>query len=292
MNWYIAARKQGWARSVRDALEAAGETVIARWIDAPNFGAANQEDAERSLNAERCLEDCHAADAVVVISNPDLALGKGGKHFECGVIVGQNKPFHIIGEKENIFGWLPQANIHRELSDFIGYVRHTRDLSFGHPNRDTPIRLDKWDCRFMQLARQVAGWSKDPSTKTGAVFVSPDRSDIILGYNGFAKRMRDDKELYDNRAEKYSRIVHCEMNGLTLARRSVEGYTLFTWPFLSCDRCAVHMVQAGIKRVVAPKPSLDVASRWEEALTKTKRYYAEAGVEVVEYDLRTGEYVG
>lgn len=148
-----------------------------------------------------------------------------------------------------------------------------------------PPGLSKWDKRFMRLAREVSRWSKDPSTKTGAVFVSPDKKDVILGFNGFASRMRDDEELYQNREVKYSRIIHCEMNALIIAKRSLAGYTLYTWPFLSCDRCSTHMVQAGIVRAVAPLPTPSQAERWAVPLAKTREYYAETNnIEVVEFD--------
>lgn len=144
--------------------------------------------------------------------------------------------------------------------------------------------LTKWDKRFMRLAQEVASWSKDPSTQTGAVLVSPDNTDIILGFNGFASRMKDDPESYANREVKYSKIIHCETNAVILARRPVVGYTLYTYPFLSCDRCAVTMVQAGIVRAVAPKATPDQATRWESCLVKTRAYFAEAGIQVLEYD--------
>lgn len=143
--------------------------------------------------------------------------------------------------------------------------------------------LEKWDKRFMNLAKDVAKWSKDPSTQTGAVIVSPDKTDIILGFNGFARQMKDDPELYANREVKYSRIIHCEMNALITAKRPLNGYTLYTYPFLSCDRCAVHMIQAGIVRVVAPKATGEQATRWEPAFEKTRSYFNEAGVEILEY---------
>ena len=43
---------------------------------------------------------------------------------------------------------------------------------------------DKWNNRFMELAFLVASWSKDPSTKTGAVIVGPDKEIRATGYNG------------------------------------------------------------------------------------------------------------
>jgi dCMP deaminase len=142
--------------------------------------------------------------------------------------------------------------------------------------------IPKWDLRFLELAKQVASWSKDPSTQTGAVLVSPDKKDVILGFNGFPSQIADDYRL-TVREEKYELIVHCEMNAVLNAKRSVEGYTLYTYPFLSCTRCAVHMLQAGVKRFVAPEIPPELEERWGAALQKTKEVFEEAGVEVITY---------
>lgn len=132
------------------------------------------------------------------------------------------------------------------------------------------------------MAKLVSTWSKDPSTQTGAVIVRPNGTVASVGFNGFPKGMNDDPALYANREEKYSRVVHCEVNALIFSEGSVVGSTLYTWPFLSCDRCMVQMLQAGIKRFVAPVASLDGLSRWGAAFAKVKQYAAEVGVEVVE----------
>jgi dCMP deaminase len=136
----------------------------------------------------------------------------------------------------------------------------------------------KWDQRFLELSKLVASWSKDPSTQTGAVIVRPDRTIISVGYNGFPKGMEDTPELYANREVKYSRIVHCEMNAILNAQQSVQGCTLYTFPFASCDRCAVHMIQAGITTFVFPKLPTELEGRWKESVVKTKAYFEEAGV--------------
>ena len=51
---------------------------------------------------------------------------------------------------------------------------------------------DKWNKRFMELAFLIASWSKDPSTKTGAVVVGPDREIRATGYNGLVRGVDDD----------------------------------------------------------------------------------------------------
>jgi dCMP deaminase len=140
----------------------------------------------------------------------------------------------------------------------------------------------KWDIRFLNLARYYASFSKDPSTQTGAVLVRPDGSVCSLGFNGFPKGMKDDPELYADREKKYSRTVHCEMNALLLSHDETHsGYTLYTWPFASCDRCAVHMIQAGIKRFVFPEMPPEKAARWKDIMELAESYMTEAGCEVV-----------
>lgn len=141
---------------------------------------------------------------------------------------------------------------------------------------------DKWDLRFLEMAKLVASWSKDPSTQTGAVIVRPDKTVASLGYNGFARGCLDDKELYENREVKYSRIIHCEMNAILSSRESLKGYTLYTYPFLTCDRCAVHVIQAGLKRVVAPICPSHLLERWEPTFVKSRAFYKEAHVDVNE----------
>lgn len=139
----------------------------------------------------------------------------------------------------------------------------------------TNDRAIKWDLRFIDLAHFVSTWSKDPSTQTGAALVAKDKRIISTGYNGFPQCMRDDEHLYASREEKYSRIVHCEINALIFAREPVHDCTLFTWPFLSCDRCVVVMLQAGVRRFVAPRPNDDQLSRWGTAFARTKQYIEE-----------------
>ena len=46
---------------------------------------------------------------------------------------------------------------------------------------------EKWHYRFMEVARLIATWSKDPNTKTGAIVVGPDREIRATGYNGLVR---------------------------------------------------------------------------------------------------------
>lgn len=143
---------------------------------------------------------------------------------------------------------------------------------------------ESWDEFFLGLAAYMATRSKDPSTQTGAVIVAPPNRIVSVGYNGFPARISDDPAVYADREQKYSKIIHCEMNAAKWAREPLDGYTLYTYPFMSCDRCFVHMLNEGITRFVAPRPNADQLTRWGDAFEKTKTYAREAGVELLELD--------
>jgi len=97
----------------------------------------------------------------------------------------------------------------------------------------------KWDLRFIELAQHISMWSKDPSTKLGAV-ITNGKKVVSIGFNGFPQGMSDAPELYKNRDEKYSRVVHGEINALIFAEKSVAHHTLYTFPLAPCDRCCVQ----------------------------------------------------
>lgn len=138
--------------------------------------------------------------------------------------------------------------------------------------------VNSWDIRYLNLAHDISGWSKDPSTQVGAVIVRPDNRVVSIGFNGFPTGIADDERLY-YRELKYEIIIHGEINALVSARQGVSGCTLYTWPFLCCSRCTSVMIQAGIKKVVAP---IYTKERWKENLALARELFAEAGVEVVE----------
>lgn len=142
----------------------------------------------------------------------------------------------------------------------------------------------KWDTRFLDLAQVVSKWSKDPSTQVGAVLVRPDKSILSIGYNGFPRKMEDTLELLNNRDEKYSRIVHAEVNALLAAKTDITGCTLYTYPFMCCDRCVVQMIQAGVDTFVFPKTTdVKTLERWGAIFEKVYKYMNECKVEYREY---------
>lgn len=149
---------------------------------------------------------------------------------------------------------------------------------------DTPC---KWRDRFLKLAEHVAQWSRDPSTKVGAVIVRPNKSIASLGFNGFPQGIDDANERYEDRSIKYDLIVHGEINAISFAQESLVGYTLYTWPFLPCCRCAGIIIQNGINAVIAPVLPDELKERWEGALATTKQMFDEANVAWQEIPIKT-----
>jgi len=141
---------------------------------------------------------------------------------------------------------------------------------------------DKWTGRFIALAEHIAGWSKDPSTKVGAVLVSPDRSRIVHGYNGFPRGVGDAEERYNNRDQKYKLTVHAELNAILNAGERLTGWTLYVTPLPPCNECAKAIIQAGIKTVVFQADALDPRlDAWREPWTVSMKMFDEAGVKVI-----------
>lgn len=140
---------------------------------------------------------------------------------------------------------------------------------------------EKWDLRFLDLAKHISQWSKDPSTKVGAVVVDNLNRIVGIGYNGFPVGTDDSDELYNDRDVKISKIVHGEINALTFSNKTTQDCTLYVWPFGPCDRCSGIAIQHGISRVVFPKTNIE---RWVESIDLGKKYFSEASVEITEYD--------
>ena len=142
--------------------------------------------------------------------------------------------------------------------------------------------MNKWHWRFIEMAKLVSTWSKDPSTQTGAVIVDRNNRVVSVGYNGFPRGVKDDKRL-DDRDVKYEMVVHCEVNAIVTAQRDLSGCRLYTWPFMSCSRCASVVVQSGISECYAPESD---NPRWVESFALTRQIFEEGRVALFEMDLR------
>lgn len=134
-------------------------------------------------------------------------------------------------------------------------------------NKDS-YKQQKWDRRYIALAREISSWSKDPSTKVGAVLVRPNNTIASTGFNGFPPGHDDSPELYADRQYKYKHVVHAEDNALRFYCGAdlplcslLPGFTLYT-SFPSCPDCVVLCGEVGVGRLVGP--TLDCTGKTQE----------------------------
>ena len=121
-----------------------------------------------------------------------IALKEGYEIFITGSI-------YLIGE-------LLREYIDRNSLDFddIMKIHPPEKPNDDYPDTPSVYMSDKWDLRFLELARHISDWSKDPSTKVGCVVVGPDREIRSTGFNGFPRGIEDD----DNRLQNRKKISY------------------------------------------------------------------------------------
>lgn len=136
---------------------------------------------------------------------------------------------------------------------------------------------NRWDERWLTMARMVSIWSKDPNTQVGAVIADTLKGQpVAVGFNGFPRLICDDHRLND-RPLKNRLTVHAEINALISAGRRVDGMTIYTTK-PPCPQCAAAIINAGIRRVVF-QSDRDLLARWgAEGL----EMLAEAGLDLLE----------
>lgn len=138
--------------------------------------------------------------------------------------------------------------------------------------------MNDWSKRFLTMAQLVSTWSRDPSTKVGAVITDKKNRIISIGFNGFPTGIKDTPERLNDRDTKYSIIIHAEKNAIKFANRDLSGSTLFTYPFMPCSQCASYVIQSEITRVVSLEND---NPRWQASFNLSTKLFKEAGIELV-----------
>lgn len=145
-----------------------------------------------------------------------------------------------------------------------------------------------WDLRFMQLADYISHWSKDRSTKVGAVIID-DKEVVSMGYNGFPRGSNDDDDMRHERPEKYEWVLHAEENAIiNAARKGIK--TMNTTMYLNwfpCSKCAGMIVNAGIKKIVCDNEPDFTNKQFGEGFKRSFQKLNEGGVEIVFLNYKT-----
>lgn len=141
-----------------------------------------------------------------------------------------------------------------------------------------------WLEHFIELAKSKALMSKDEDTKVGSVIISEeDMCEVSSGYNDLPRGVKH-RPGRNSRPLKYHFTAHSEANSIANAARlgrATKGCTIISTLF-PCPACAALIINAGITKVVAPKPELgdrscdavDWRLNWQHAIDM----FNEAGV--------------
>jgi dCMP deaminase len=141
-----------------------------------------------------------------------------------------------------------------------------------------------WPGRYMQLAKDIGSWSKDPRQKVGAIVVGRHGQILSQGYNGFPRGIRDSEKRLNDREIKLKYVVHAEMNAIfnaSLEGISLENATMYVHGLPICHECAKGIIQVGIKKVVMNQLP-EHRNHWEESCELAKKMLAEAEIEYEE----------
>jgi len=133
--------------------------------------------------------------------------------------------------------------------------------------------MNKWHTRWLAMAKLVASWSKDPSTKVGCVIVDPHNQALVsIGFNGFPRGVREEAPLAPHldpgrwsRPDKYHWVEHAERNAIFNAAR-LGIATQGCWAYMNyapepCADCARAFVQAGITKLIGNTRTFDGKGR-------------------------------
>lgn len=135
----------------------------------------------------------------------------------------------------------------------------------------------EWDVRFLEVAKVVSSWSKDPSTQVGAVIVDPlTRMIVSTGYNGFPRGVEDTPERLNHRPTKYALVVHAEANAILNASVRPSDCTLYV-TLAPCSECAKLIIQSGLTRVVTFPVQNE---RWSDSHNTALVMFREAGIDI------------
>lgn len=123
--------------------------------------------------------------------------------------------------------------------------------------------MNKWDDRFVEMAKTVATWSScyQYNRQVGAVLVK-DKRMIATGYNGAPagvvsctdkqECMRKKLNIASGTRHEMCYAVHAEQNAIIQAARlgmPIVGSTLYC-THQPCVICAKMLINAGVERIV------------------------------------------
>jgi dCMP deaminase len=147
--------------------------------------------------------------------------------------------------------------------------------------------IENWDEIHMRSVYNISWKSKDPKTKIGAVLIR-DNIPVIQCFNGFARKVKDLPERYNNRELKRKMVAHAEENTVLLSARlgkSSDNTVCYTQG-VPCAHCAIALINGGISEIVIHKqwPNLIHSQEWVDSVELSKQMLTEANINIKVFD--------
>jgi len=139
----------------------------------------------------------------------------------------------------------------------------------------------------MGLAKHIADWSKDRSTKIAAVIVDERNVLVAIGWNGFPRGVCDDVDARHERPAKYQWTEHAERNAIYNAAAkgiSTQGCRMYL-PWFPCADCGRAIIQAAIQEIIAVEPDWS-DPRWGSDFRMVREMFDESGIIIRFHDGR------
>lgn len=148
--------------------------------------------------------------------------------------------------------------------------------------------------RFHLAMAYFSAWvsSEDPATKTGAIIVKPDFSEIVgFGVNHFPYWLNPTEEQKRDRDYKLKHIIHAEpaaVHDAAFNGRCTKG-TYMYMPWVPCTECAKVIIDSGIEKLVGHKQMImKTPERWRESTEYALELLRKCKVGLYMYDGKIG----
>lgn len=155
---YLAARysRREELCEYRKQLQEIGYEVQARWLDGKHQISDNgtpigdqgealiesnhpAADTLRSKFAQDDWEDVTGAELVINFTEPPRSnANRGGRHVEYGIALAHGARVMVVGYRENLFHWLPQAEFYETWNEVFTYLKVLKMQ--GEPSKNHKIR--------------------------------------------------------------------------------------------------------------------------------------------------------
>lgn len=138
--------------------------------------------------------------------------------------------------------------------------------------------ITETDKKFLRTAAAVADiFSKDPSTKVGAIAVGGTKSQVAWGYNGLPPGLTDSDERLNDRETKLALTLHAEENALANAHFAVRTLYITHHP---CSACVLRILARRTVHRIVYTVRPDFEGRWSDSLAAARALLHEAGVRI------------